>query len=407
MNPWIATMEYLEEKMLWADEIAAPFLCSTGAHIANLRQQEMFINPKPESRAPFWYEKKVATTLNLPILSIAPSGLSKSYAMKFFLKVGRRSGILPWKTKMGGKITEAGFVGTVIPGEDGAVVKKRLASDYNQGIVGWDEASHIFHKSLVDKNTELINSMMSSITEGYVSKDLSGGEVAYPTCLTPWYAAQPGRFDMTGGLGRRVGFSFRPWRPADMLKLKYAMDEVTHENWEDVNDEREQIAFLINDAKEKFNPSGVSYPQATKDWLNKVCHSHMDKGTLRKFLIGRVVLEDPEADTLILSLNEERKTMLLKMHEDIWKIADGIDCHTIMDLIPGSSRDEPVAIDALWRDFTIVNMGVDRSTFNEILQRCVRNGLVYKENISNIGEAYWLPSEKRRRNRNSEEMEVA
>jgi len=215
---WNNIMNYFSHTTLFYDDLIPPLIASIGCRLLenkHIKEPIYYVNNLPEN------------TLNLHIVHVAPSGLSKSYIFRQF--TDKKIGILPQDIipiHMAGRMTEPAFIGTVelkkIDGETTAVVNYGLAKNYSDGILVYNEMDMLFGSihSTASYDTQLLNQVLQAITECRISKDLAHGNIEYDTHVLLWGATQPARFDFSSGIGRRFMFIGRIWTYEDIEKLK-------------------------------------------------------------------------------------------------------------------------------------------------------------------------------------------
>lgn len=370
MNLWDETYEHIDRSMLFADELAVPFLVSVGAHIGNLRQNERFLKPD-SGREPIWFVNGRPEDLRVPVLTVAPPGFSKSHTMKPFIG---KEGILPFPTKFEGPISEAGLVGSIRQGEDGADETRGLAWHYRNGIVAFNEMSNIIGVQEQEKNAKLINQFMEMISEGEVSKTLLAGTVTYHTFITPWGGTQPARLDTSSGVGRRFLFSMKSWTGADKSALiDIRGDRELEGRWDMLATQR--IKTQLMDLMVNFDPSEIVVPDDTFDWLKNICKNHLQLGLMEKVLLGRAVLEQGDQDVITLNIDEEQKLMVKNMLLDIERVSIGSDRSLliqVLDVLPGDKWTKK----EIYEEFRSYSYDWDK--FNNLLYSSMKTGLIKK-----------------------------
>jgi len=105
-----------------------------------------------------------------------------------------------------GTITEAGFVGTIKFEGGEKVVVPGLCMNKQNAIIGIEEFSIISVMLRTDYAKALDPAMLGALDSGWVYKQLAAGDLSYQTFLSLWTATQPARFDLRGGMGRRLLF---------------------------------------------------------------------------------------------------------------------------------------------------------------------------------------------------------
>ena len=260
---WKEAMDILRKRMLFADELSPGLMVSAGAHIANLYQRNN----------PFFLPGGVPEDCRVSAVVVAPSGFSKSFTMKLFMDP--TMGFLPFPSAFRGKITEAGFIGTV--NSEGEEIRGE-AFRFREGIIGFNEITNVFAAQLQEHSPELINQMMEALTEARVSKTLANGSFTYQTWVTIWGGVQPKRFDFSAGLSRRFIFISKRWSADDRYMLKERMFpggesdlSAFRETQEQVKDLKERISVMA----QNFNPTTVSIDEKLWKWMMESANNHI------------------------------------------------------------------------------------------------------------------------------------
>jgi hypothetical protein len=110
-------------------------------------------------------------------------------------------------------MTEAGFVGT-IASVNGMAIPTQGAAELNaDGILLIDEFKGITEALKNQMNAQMETQLLAALDHGQVYKRLAAGHLAYKTYLTLWTGVQPGSYDLSSGLGRRLCvMNFTPTR---------------------------------------------------------------------------------------------------------------------------------------------------------------------------------------------------
>ena len=352
-------MDFLEQRMLFAEDFAPAFLCSIGAHIANVHQFE----------EPFYFIKGVPENLKLSVAIVSPSGFSKSYTMKMF--GSRMYGISPLKAKFEGKITEAGFVGSVsMEGEP----EHGLAYHYRNGVLMFNEITNLFFATEQGYSKELINQVMESLSEDHVSKTLKSGTVEYDTHVTIWGGVQPRRFDFSGGLGRRFIFVTKQWTQDDIDLLKFA--RINEKHLRPDKKEIKRIRMDINLIDDQFDIKEIDWKGGIKkDFLFNQSDSHLQMSLFERMLIGKAVMEcSYSGDHLIIENSQENRNLILRMLDMQDMVAEGSDISLMTSVLRDTTPKNPMSDDNLWRAFR--RFGYSYEIYHSLLDLCIKMGMI-------------------------------
>ena len=373
-------IEHLKRKkrMLFVDELAPPAICSIGSLIANLRQKE----------EPFHYVAGDCEDLGLNLTYVAPSGLSKSHAMKQFM--AKKTGLLPHaviKSAFRGKITEAGYVGTIKEGTPYYGDAHRFA----EGILGFNEITNLFLATQQEHSGELINQVMESLTERQVSKSLAGADpLEYETWVTIWGGVQPKRFDFSQGLARRFFFVSRNWTFADLKLLKDRRNDRGRDNRINMK-EVESIRRSIAKAVKTFSANDIQWDDKIFKFVYDHTESHLDQYLVEKILIGREVIDQYENDVIMIrddKVNRELVTMTIHMQE---MVSEGSDISLMINVMEGHNGG-PVNSTQLWHDFR--RFSYSMSSYRELVDTCRRMKVI---KVDRVGDQQMVKLNKNRK----------
>ena len=189
-------MDELRSREAYKCEMYAPYyICSYAIHAFNLMNQKREI----------YFVGKQLPNMRLHLLFISPSGYMKTY---YGDNMCRDPNAIFFKTKitMGAlqSTTEAGFVGT-IASVNGLAIRNPGAAEVNKdGILFIDEFKGITEALKNQMNSQMETQLLAALDHGHVLKQLGSGEIAYRTFLSLWTGVQPGSYDLSSGLGRRL-----------------------------------------------------------------------------------------------------------------------------------------------------------------------------------------------------------
>ena len=366
------------KRMLFADELAPPAICSIGALIANLRQKE----------EPFHFVSGDCEDLGLNLTYVGPSGLSKSHAMKQF--IDRKMGLLPTsviKSAFRGKITEAGYIGTVKEGE----FKYGDASRFAEGILCFNEISNLFLATQQEHSGELINQVMESLTERHVSKALGGAEpLEYDTWVTIWGGVQPKRFDFSQGLARRFFFVSRSWTFDDLKLLKDRRNNRGRDKQVDMK-EVDSIRRQLATAVKTFAANDIKWDEKIYKYLYTATESHLDMYLVEKILIGHEVIDQYENDVITIRDSKNNRSlvdMAVRMQQ---MVSEGSDV-SLMITVLESRKGKSINTTELWHEFRRFSYNI--GTFYALLDTCKKMKVVKTEIIN--GQQMITLNKKRR-----------
>jgi hypothetical protein len=191
-------MSELADRQAYKREIYAPyFTCSYAVHAFNLMNQKREI----------YYAGKQLPNMRCHLLFVAPPGFMKTYYLQTM--AADPHGIFHGteiQIASEQSMTEAGFVGTVVS-VNGLGINNPGAAELNKdGLLLIDEFKAISDALKNQMNSQMETQLLAALDHGRVFKRLSSGAIAYQTNLSMWAGIQPGSYDLSSGLGRRLIF---------------------------------------------------------------------------------------------------------------------------------------------------------------------------------------------------------
>jgi hypothetical protein len=290
-------------QIAFVDEFVPFYLCSVGCHIFNL------VNMKKQL---FWEHGRIPN-LRLHMMMIAPPGYFKSFLLRQLLD-GPSSlfGNSQLDPHFESTMTEAAFSGTIRFGENGTPVETEgAAKEYANSILGCEEFSAITQMMDVGYAIGLDVALLQALDSGSVRKRLAAGKMHYQTNLTLWAASQPMRFDLTGGMGRRLFFcQFIPSQ-ADQTILTNA-----RRAGKDVRNIAATTAEITIKVKELFQKvellDEIHFDQQLYKLFDKLHIPHFEEILYEKLALGYTIIRKEFAKQLYVVLDEEVERLIRK-----------------------------------------------------------------------------------------------
>jgi len=208
--------EAARRKVMYSEDYFPFYIASIACHIFSMANR----------KSAMYTEGVSIPNTRLHILMSAFPGFGKTYFLKQFLDSERYSFVKKSGVKgifKSGKMTEAGFVGSITKDQDGKkVITYGLCHPDREGdsILGFEEFSTVTTSFKQDFNAGLDNAVLTALDTGRVGKDLSAGELAYETNLTAWAGVQPARYDLGSGFARRLIFTAMYPSITDITRLR-------------------------------------------------------------------------------------------------------------------------------------------------------------------------------------------
>ena len=288
------------------------YVSSLGCHIFNQLNEEREI----------YTEGGVVPNTRLHILMVAFPGFGKSYFLKqqlysksysLYQDSGIRCGF------KSGKMTEAGFIGSVDTDENGKpVMQFGLCHQTREGksILGIEEFSAVTNSFKQDYNVGLDTAMLTALDSGDVGKDLKGGSLTYHTQLTLWAGVQPARYDLSSGFSRR--FIFMAFYPTlkDIQYFRNKRREAKGIRTNITALKNIRLSLRQRTAEIKQNLKNVVISQDFYAFINKFDQMHYDDELCERVGIGYWLMRSEHIqDQLIVRMEPELKRILLLLKD--------------------------------------------------------------------------------------------
>jgi len=197
-SPLKRGLKILEKREVkFADRFIPYFFITYADHCFNLMNK----------RRQIYFEHGRRPDFRCHCLMVAPPGFSKSFYMRNCFDP--EFGILytsKVKTTFEGSCTEAGWTGSISGVGQSSVKSVGLAEEYKDGIVAIEEFTAITKAMRMEHSLGFEAQLNSSLFGGNVKKRLRSGTISYQTNVSLIAGTQPTRFEMGGGLPRRINF---------------------------------------------------------------------------------------------------------------------------------------------------------------------------------------------------------
>lgn len=196
-NAIIQELEY--RQIAKVEEFYPYYIASIGCHMFNIVNREREI----------YKEGGVPADTRIHIMYCTVPGFGKTFILRQFMENEEYSILLGSDVQcvMEGSTTEAGLTGSADTNEEGKTIKKTgLYEEEKDSIVGIEEFSAYTNASKQDYNANLDTSLLTGLDSGDYNKRLKGIKIKGHTNMTLWGGVQPSRYDLSGGMGRRMIF---------------------------------------------------------------------------------------------------------------------------------------------------------------------------------------------------------
>jgi hypothetical protein len=312
----LITKEMRDRKVAFIDRYIPYFVASTGCHLINMRNRVKHI----------YLRNKQPPDLRMHIMSVAPPGWCKTFFLEQFL--GKYFSMFNG-TNVGhaflGKMTEAAWVGTIKFGaadeKTGEMSVNKIMGEafkHKHDIVGIEEFSVLSEAMKGKGNTgSLDNALLTSLDSGNVYKSLAPGNLSYETCVTMWTGTQPGRFNLSAGLGRRFFFT-------EFIPRRVDMDIMDEADWEadSCSDDMgglQEITDVLDEVKARIDGiQNISWDIAIKHELKKYPIPHYEKFLYRKCAMGYWLMSKDYGRDVVVELDATVKKMFKQEYS--WRL---------------------------------------------------------------------------------------
>lgn len=307
------------------------FIASTGAHYFNLINQQRHM----------YTEAGLTVNTRLHIIMVAPQGQSKSFWLKQFLET--ENSILKGTaitTDFELRMSEAGYIGTIKFGEKNQIIETQgLCQEESSSIVGIEEFSDLM-KSVTaqDYNIGLENELLTTLDSGMAIKRLAAGKLEYRTNLTLWTATQPGRYNLTSGLGRRFLFIFNIPTENSMkvLKLKRRQAADIDIDASNLFDLKRELNMRFDDITTKLN--SIHFEKSFYDYMDRLNVVPYEEPLYERLALGYTLMKQ---DSIESELNIDPDFTLKRLMKMEWgwrkKIKQGTEDSMVWTFIESAT----------------------------------------------------------------------
>jgi len=213
------------------------------------------------------------------------------------------------KTTFQGSCTEAGFVGTIEKNKGKPIKRIGLAEEYSDGIVAIEEFTAIT-RVLEQKHSLTFEAQLNSaLFGGDVHKRLASGSISYKTNVTLIAGTQIAKFDISGGLGRRLNYIYWVPSPRDFRALIDAVREGANIPL----DKKSLIEYrndLMNLQKALDQIRAITFSKDLYDFFNG--RPHFEHLIYRKMALGYNLFTNPISPSYEVVLDARLKMLIKK-----------------------------------------------------------------------------------------------
>jgi len=355
-------LKYFEEcKIALSDKFVPYYVISACNHIANLENQ----------KREFAIDGGRVVNLRLHVFFVAPPGFMKSLLLSKMLD-GPFSvfGATALQVGMEGAMTEAGYVGTFKAVEGQPIPVYGAAYEHQESILGIDEFASLTNSMKMEHSINLDTAMLTSLDSGYLIKRLALGKLKYVTQLTLWTGSQPSRFDLSGGLGRRLMFvCFIPsQKEEDMIRLARRAGK-------NVNAPMGRLSYIRDDVKEIMTKlKGVRkiiYDKSVYSMLDEISVPHYEEELYERICLGYNIATQDFNDVIIVKTDRRLRGYVKQANEWRMEIKRGTEFSQAMVVLREMTH---CSVTDVKRRFA--NLGWSWQKSSEIIQNLCRQKVI-------------------------------
>lgn len=320
---WSETLDYFERLGIYhVRDIIPYYLCSFGAHVANLA------NKQPGRSKVFYTRAGTVPDLRLHLYLVGPPGFGRSFFSRLFFAGGMKADPKD-KTSTGiattfdnyelGNITSiAPVIGSLIAAgkDDEGKYKfkeqKGLAKLYPYHILWAEEFGSIRDTMRSQMGVGLLDAFLKLLDDGEAERNMLGGRIEVKCFSTFWLGTQTERIDMPSGLARRGLFVDTIPSMKDIQAYNDAWENTENikPEWDTINELRSQYKTLF----QKFRIKGqLRFSSKYLKYRRSLRIVHTDKEILNRLAIGYAVMNNYEQDnggSLTVDLTPELKDLI-------------------------------------------------------------------------------------------------
>lgn len=310
-------MEELADRNAYKRDIYAPqFICSYAVHAFNLMNQKREI----------YFAGKQLPNMRCHLLFVAPPGFMKTWYLQTM--AADPHGIFHGtevKIASEQSMTEAGFVGTVVS-VNGLGVNNPGAAELNKdGLLIIDEFKAISDALKNQMNSQMETQLLAALDHGQVFKRLSSGAIAYQTNLTMWAGIQPGSYDLSSGLGRRLIYMVFLPTYADNLALMDIMHK--SQNLKPDHDKMvilwDNINCVVHDME---SIKRIEYDDSILKYYHELGIYSYESSYFNRLILGYYLMKQPIEPVIHMDVSDPALRLILETQKG-WRddIASNLD----------------------------------------------------------------------------------
>jgi hypothetical protein len=357
-------------KIAYVDRFFPYYICSAGCHLFNLYNKNHTI----------YSSHGLPVDTRMHIFFVTQPGFGKTFHMRVLghedLGLFSHTDVGPvWEDRM----TEARFSGTVYTGSNGVKKRKGAAWEYRKNVLCVDEFHALSETMVTSHSSTLEDALCTALESGYVRKGLGQDKLNYKTNLTLWTGAQPLRYDLSQGTGRR--FLFLEFIPSEndrkrLLEANREGENVGHDSIA-IDKIRRNIKNIYMDL---HNVENVIFDKSFYDYINQFNIMPYEQIIYKKIGLGYTVMSKSFTDEIVVSYDRELKNLL--DFEYIWRadVKRGPDLSQVLQIIKDlkTKHGEDWVPERSVRDI-LADFGINYHQGNQMIYDCQKEDLISRE----------------------------
>jgi len=359
-----------KRKIAYTREFIPFFISSVATHMFNLTNKNK----------PVYTEGGGAVVdTRQHVLFVAPPGWGKTYLLRQFLESEVYS-ILKKTTIqsqfMTGKVTEAGFIGTIKEDQKSGQVKKiyGYAHKHSNAILGCEEFSAVTRSFIQEYNVGLDTAILTALDTGLVGKTLGAGTLEYTTNLTLWAGTQPARYDLGSGFARR--FIFLVFNPTWNDEMEFRRRRRESKNLQTNQVQLKMLRDMMDQRMTEIkNVTGIQFTTDFYKEMDKLNVMHYEEALYERLAIGYWMMKNNKLyGTVQIYIDEELKRIIELEKQHRKKAKRGTQQYHVEAILKEKGKVDSDEVYDLLADF-----GIDPNTAKACLNGLMTSGKIKRD----------------------------
>jgi hypothetical protein len=281
-----------------------------------------------------------------------------------------------WEDRM----TEARFSGTVYTDERGQVKQAYGAAyEYSNSILCVDEFHALASIMTQQHSTTLESALCTALDSGWVRKGLGRGKLEYQTGVTMWAGAQPMRYDLGQGTGRR--FVFLEFIPSekDEENIRKAM-----RNGKGVKPDTIRLEGIRNDIRNIYtkihNVKDVYFDKNIDDYYDNIKLMPYEEHLFNVIALGYTIMAKDFDGTINVDLDKNLRNLFDLENEWRTDIKKGPETSQIIVIMRDKMNKHNIDwVPKLEIQSRMAQFGINFQKANELIYQLQKEGLAERK----------------------------